>query len=89
MLSTYERRLLAFYLANAASRLHHRNYEASNLAEWVADEANSVTAFGAMGQCSHASDMDSDSEEGMSARKWRDLQTDLARRVCGEEESAA
>ena len=43
MLTACERRLLAFYLANAASRLHYRDYEASNLADWVADRANGVT----------------------------------------------
>ena len=32
MLTTCERRLLAFYLANAASGLHHRDREASALA---------------------------------------------------------
>ena len=45
MLTSYERRLLAFYLANAASRLHHRDREAFYLAEWVANQANR-TAFG-------------------------------------------
>lgn len=77
MLSAYERRLLAFYLINAASRLHYRDHEASNLAEWVADRANGVSTFGTMGERSCASDMDPDSENGNFARKWRDLQLTL------------
>ena len=43
MLTAYERHLLASYLANAASGLHHRDREASALAEWVADRENRVT----------------------------------------------
>ena len=42
MLTPYERHLLAFYLANAASGLHHRDREASALAEWVTDRENRV-----------------------------------------------
>ena len=42
MLTAYERHLLASYLANAASGLHHRDREASALAEWVADRENRV-----------------------------------------------
>ena len=44
MLTAYERHLLAGYLANAASSLHHRNEEASALATWVA-EARDTGAF--------------------------------------------
>ena len=36
MLAACERRLLAFYLANATSSLHHRDREAAAIAEWVA-----------------------------------------------------
>ena len=36
MLTAYERHLIAFYLANAAGRVHHRDREASDLAEWIA-----------------------------------------------------
>ena len=46
MLTAYERRLLAFYLANAASSLHHRDREAFNLAKWASSRANRA-AFGA------------------------------------------
>ena len=44
MLAAYERHLLAGYLANAASSLHHQNEEASALATWVAD-ARDAGAF--------------------------------------------
>ena len=45
MMNAYERRLIALYLANAAAFLHHRDPEASELAEWVADRDNRA-AFG-------------------------------------------
>ena len=40
MLTACERRLIVFYLANLASRLHHWDKEAANLAEWVTDKDN-------------------------------------------------
>ena len=36
MPTAHERHLIAFYLANAAERFHHRDREASDLAEWIA-----------------------------------------------------
>ena len=45
MLTACERRLIAFYLANAASRLHHQDREAAELAGWIADRDN-LMAFG-------------------------------------------
>ena len=42
MLTAYEGHLLACYLANAVTGLHHRDREASALAEWVADRENRV-----------------------------------------------
>ncbi len=36
MLTAFERHLIAFYLANAAERFHHRDREATDLAEWIA-----------------------------------------------------
>ena len=45
MLNAYEQRLIAFYLANAAAALHHRDRETSDLADWIADRENR-TAFG-------------------------------------------
>ena len=81
MLNAYERRLIAFYLANAASCLHHRDREASELAEWMADRENR-TAFGSTGGRSRKRRPDRDPEEGKSAegksaRKWRRLQEAL------------
>ena len=37
MLTTYERRLILQYLANAASRLHHRDPEAREMVEWITE----------------------------------------------------
>ena len=72
MLTAYERHLLAFYLANAASGLHHRDREASALAEWVADRENRV-ARGRRSKRSRLRGMELDPEEGMSAEKLRRL----------------
>ena len=49
MLNAYEQRLVAFYLANAASALHHRDREASDLADWVADRGFSLSLQGPPG----------------------------------------
>ena len=35
MLTAYERRLVFFYLSNAASRIRHRSLQASELAKWI------------------------------------------------------
>ncbi len=66
MLTACERRLITFYLANAASRLHHQDREASELADWIADRDNRL-AFGTGRQrpCLHHPDL----EEGMSKGK--------------------
>ena len=72
MLTPYERHLLAFYLANAASGLHHRDREASALAEWVADRENRV-ACGRRSKRSRLRGTELDPEEGMSAEKLRRL----------------
>ena len=37
MLTAYERRLILQYLANAASRLHHRDPEARELVGWITE----------------------------------------------------
>ena len=69
-----ERRLIAFYLANAASRLHHRDREASELAGWIADRDNRV-AFGTgrrRPRLRHP-----DPEEGMSKGKLLRLEAAL------------
>ena len=72
MLTAYERHLLARYLANAASGLHHRDREASALAEWVADRENRV-ARGRRRKRSRLHGMELDPEDGMSAAKLRRL----------------
>ena len=74
MLNAYERRLIAFYLANAASSLRHRDHEASELAEWMTARENRV-AFGSKRKRLHRRNIDPD--EGMSDRKWRSLQDTL------------
>ena len=76
MLTTYERRLLAFYLANAASGLHHREREASALAEWVADRENRIGCRRRRKR-SRVRRMDLDPEAGMSARTLHRLEEAL------------
>ena len=83
MLNAYEQRLIAFYLSNAASSLHHRDREASDLAEWVTDRENR-TAFGGKRKGFDAPAGEGGPDEGVSARKWRSLQEALR-----EEYSAA
>ena len=72
MLTPYERHLLACYLANAASGLHHRDREASALAEWVTDRENRL-ACGRRSKRSRLCGTELDPEEGMSAEKLRRL----------------
>ena len=74
MLTACERRLLVFYLANAASGLHHRDPEAAALAEWIAGRENRV-AFGS-GRKRHRTRR-TDLEDGVSARTLRRLEEDL------------
>ena len=76
MLTAYERHLLAVYLSNAASTLHHRNEEASALATWVA-EREGRTEFSSTRKRRHRRRLDLDSDEGMSARRLRHLQEAL------------
>ena len=68
MLTACERRLIAFYLANAASRLHHQDREAAELAGWIADRDNRM-AFGAGRRRPRLRHPDPDPEEGMSRGK--------------------
>ena len=77
MLNAYEQRLMAFYLANAAAALHHRDREASDLAEWVADRENRV-AFGRRKRPpsairAAAGRRGGGGDEGMSGGRWRAL----------------
>ena len=74
MLNACERRLLAFYLANAASSLHHCDREAEALAEWIADRENrTVFGSGRKRRRTHRTD----SEDGVSARTLQRLEKDL------------
>ena len=76
MLTAYEQHLLASYLVNAASSLHHRDPEASELAEWVADKANRI-ARGRNRRRFRRQWADEDRDEGMSASKLRALRETL------------
>ena len=76
MLSTYEQHLLASYLVNVASGLHHRDPEASELAEWVADKASRL-ARGRNRRRFRRQWADEDHEEGMSASRLRALRETL------------
>ena len=85
MLNAYEQRLVAFYLANAAAALHHRDREASDLADWIADRENRV-AFGRRKRPSpiRAGAGTRGRDEGLSGGNWRSLKEALR-----EEYSAA
>ena len=79
MLNAYEQRLVTFYLANAAAALHHRDREASDLADWVADRENRV-AFGRRKRPPSAVRAGTGRrgggggrDEGMSGGRWRAL----------------
>ena len=76
MLSAYEGHLLACYLANAASGLHHRDREASALAEWVADRENRV-ARGRRRKRFRQHGMELGSKDGMSAANLRRLSAEM------------
>ena len=76
MLNAYEQRLMAFYLANAAAALHHRDREASDLAEWIADRENRM-ALGSRKRRSPLRAGKVGRDEGMSGGKWRSLQAAL------------
>ena len=76
MLTAYERHLLAVWLSNAASSLHHRNEEAPALATWVAERENR-TVFASTRKRRHRRRLALDADEGMSARRLRHLQEAL------------
>ncbi len=80
MLSAYEHRLLALYLANAASRLSHRDPEATALATWVTDR-ESLIARGRGNRRSRRRRREFDGDEELSARQFRDL-CDALREEC-------
>ena len=72
MLTAYEHRLLALYLANAASRLSHQDPEATALAMWVTDRENLI-ARGRGDKRSRRRRREIDRDEELSARQFRDL----------------
>ena len=76
MLTAYERHLLAVWLSNAVSSLHHRNEEASALATWVAERENR-TVFASTRKRRRRGRPELDADEGMSARRLRHLQEAL------------
>ncbi|MCY4528861.1 MAG: ATP-binding protein, partial [Chloroflexi bacterium] len=76
MLSAYEQHLLASYLFNAATSLHHQDTEALELADWVANKAKRIArARNRRRFRRHRADEDRDG--GMSAKKLRSLQETL------------
>ena len=73
MLTAYERHLIAFYLANAAERFHHRDREATDLAGWIAGSDRRHAFDGRRGPISCLiRDLD-EVGESMSARHLRHL----------------
>ena len=76
MLNAYDQRLMAFYFANAAAALHHRDREASGLAEWIADRENRV-AFGRRKRPSTIRAGTRGRDEGLSGGNWRSLKDAL------------
>ena len=76
MTSAYERQLVVFYLANAATRLHHRDREAAALAEWAVDRDNR-SAYESKSLFSRLAQADIEHEEKITARQLRDLRQDL------------
>ena len=86
MPSAYERHLIAFYLANAAAHLYHRDKEAERLAEWVIDRDNRA-AFGREGKSPFADGAETDFDERMSEGMWRRLRQTL-RDECAETKRA-
>ena len=82
MTTAYERHLIVSYLANAAERLHHRDPEASRLAEWAADGKNRP-AFGSKALFERMFIVNAEQDEQISARQLRYL-----RQVLREERAA-
>ena len=75
MLTTYERRLIAFYLSNVAARLRHDDPEASELADWLTRRENRTGLGG--GRRRPRMDWADPGEQRMSAQKWRGIQETL------------
>ena len=77
MLNAYEQHLLASCLVNAASSRHHRDPQASPLAEWVADKANRIARGRRNRRRFRRQWEDEERDEGMSASELRALQDTL------------
>ena len=77
MSTAYERHLIVFYLANAAGRLHHRDREASALADWIADRDNRSAYDGRKNLYSRLIGGDIELDEPISARQLRCLKQAL------------
>ena len=77
MLTAYERHLIAFYLANAAARVHHRDREASALADWIADRDNRSAYDRRKDLFSRLARGDIELDEPISARQFRCLKQAL------------
>ena len=83
MLNAYENNLLASYLANVAAGLDHRDPEARELIDWVADRDNRI-AFGAKRRRHRRRHRDPDfDEKKISAKKLRRLEEAL-RNQCAD-----
>ena len=76
MLSAYEQHLLTSYLVNAASGLHHRAPEASELVEWI-DSKESRVATGSIRRRLRKRRAENDEDEKLTAHKLHELKETL------------
>ena len=74
MLNAYERRLVAFYLSNAADRLHHLDPEATELADWL-ERGDDRLVFPERSR--RRRDWQVGSDERLTAGRWRKIQETL------------
>ena len=74
MLNTYEQRLAASYLSNAAARFHYRDPEAAELADWLECRENRQVFPGRGRRRAGRPTYD---EEQLTARRWRSIQDTL------------
>ena len=74
MLNAYEQRLTAFYLSNAATRFHHRDPEATELADWLECRENRLVFPGRRRRRRERQFHD---DEQLTARRWRSIQDTL------------
>ena len=76
MLAAYERHLVVSYLANAATRLDHRDRVAGALVEWVSD-GNDGAAQASRRLRARLARADVDPEENLSRAGWRSFRQAL------------